>query len=103
MIRVSVLYPNGEGSKFDMDYYCTKHIPMVQEKLGAACKGVTVEQGIGGAEPESSAPFAALCHLLIDSIEDFHAAFGLHGVTFMEDVPNYTNIQPVIQISIVRI
>ena len=51
MIRVSVLYPNNEGSNFDMDYYCNKHIPMVKDKLGAACKGVAVDQGMGGAAP----------------------------------------------------
>jgi len=46
MIKVSVLYPNNEGSKFDMSYYCNSHIPMVQEKLGKVCKGVAVEQGV---------------------------------------------------------
>ena len=51
MIKVSVLYPNEEGKKFDMEYYCDKHIPMVQQKLGGACKRVAVEQGLGGAEP----------------------------------------------------
>jgi len=33
MIKVSVFYPNTEGKKFDMAYYCNKHIPMVQQKL----------------------------------------------------------------------
>jgi hypothetical protein len=45
MIKVSVLYPNNEGSKFDMSYDCNSHIPMVLEKLGKVCKGVAVEQG----------------------------------------------------------
>jgi hypothetical protein len=31
MIKVSVLYPNSEGKKFDMGYYCSKHMPMVQQ------------------------------------------------------------------------
>jgi len=43
MIKVNVFYPNEEGKKFDMEYYCNKHIPMVQQKLGAAVKGVSVE------------------------------------------------------------
>jgi len=30
MIKVSVLYPNEKGKKFDMDYYGTKHLPLVQ-------------------------------------------------------------------------
>ena len=45
MIKVSVLYPNDEGKTFDMEYYCNKHIPMVREKLGAACKDVDVDYG----------------------------------------------------------
>ena len=65
MIKVSVLYPAGEAAKFDMDYYCKRHMPMVQEKLGAA----------------------------------FQAAFAPHAATIMGDIPNYTNVQPVIQIS----
>jgi uncharacterized protein (TIGR02118 family) len=103
MIKVSVLYPNTEGSNFDMDYYCNKHMPMAREKLGAACKGIAVEQGLGGAVPGTPAPFAAMGHLLFDSMQDFQTAFGPHAATFMEDIPNYTNIQPVIQISSVLI
>ncbi len=30
MIKVSVFYPNQEGSKFDMAYYCASHMPMVR-------------------------------------------------------------------------
>jgi len=63
MIKVSVLYPNNEGSKFDMSYYCNSHIPMVQEKLGKACKGVAVEQGVSGATPGSRPAFIAMGHL----------------------------------------
>jgi uncharacterized protein (TIGR02118 family) len=99
MIKVSVLYPNEEGKKFDMDYYCKSHIPMVQEKLGAALKGGAVEQGLSGAEPGSPATYVAMGHLLFDSVEAFQSAFGPHAETIMADVPNYTDIQPVFQIS----
>ena len=66
MIKVSVLYPNNEGSKFDMSYYCNTHIPMVQEKLGKACKGVAVEQGVSGATPGSRPAFVAMGHLYFE-------------------------------------
>jgi uncharacterized protein (TIGR02118 family) len=103
MIKVSVFYPNNEGAKFDIDYYCNKHIPMVRQKLGVACKTAAVEQGIAGATPGSRPAFIALGHLYFDSVEAFQTAFGPHAEAIMADIPNYTDIQPTIQISDVKI
>ena len=103
MIKVSVFYANTEGSKFDMGYYCNSHIPMVQQKLGAACKGAAVEQGLSGATPGSRPAFIAMGHLYFESLADFQAAFGAHAAAIMADIPNYTDIQPTIQISEVKI
>jgi len=103
MIKVSVLYPNNDGSKFDMSYYCNSHVPMVQEKLGRACNSVAVEQGVSGATSESRPAFIAMGHLYFDSVADFQSAFGPHAKTIMADIPNYTDIQPTIQVSEVRI
>lgn len=103
MIKVSVFYPNEEGKKFDMEYYCNNHIPMLQQKLGAALKGGFVEQGLGGIVPGSRATYIAMGHLLFDSVEAFQTAFGPHAKSIMGDIPNYTDIQPTIQISEVKI
>jgi uncharacterized protein (TIGR02118 family) len=103
MIKVSVLYPAGGTAKFDMDYYCKSHIPMVQEKLGAACKSVAVEQGLAGAAAGAPPAFVAMGHLYFDSVAEFQAAFSQHAEAIMGDIPNYTNVQPVIQISEVKI
>jgi uncharacterized protein (TIGR02118 family) len=102
MIKVSVLYPNGADTKFDMDYYLTKHIPMVKQKLGSACKSVAVEEGIEGDAPAATATYVAMAHLAFDSIDAFQAAFGPHAETIMGDIPNYTNTQPTVQISQVK-
>src|SRR5487761_1923247 len=51
MIKVSVVYPHSEGKAFDMKYYCEKHMPMVKQKLGSACKSIAVDQGIAGGAP----------------------------------------------------
>ncbi len=102
MIKVSVFYPAGDGKKFDMDYYCKSHMPMVQEKLGAACKSMAVEQGLGGAAPGAPPAYAAMGHLYFDSVGDFQSAFAPHAEKIMADVPNYTNIQPIIQVSEVK-
>jgi uncharacterized protein (TIGR02118 family) len=103
MIKVSVFYPNNNGTKFNMDYYCKSHIPMVQQKLGAACKGVAVEHGLSGATPGSRPAFVAMGHLYFDSAEAFQAAFGPHAQEIMADIPNYTDIQPTIQVSEVKL
>lgn len=99
MIKVSVLYPNDDGSKFDMEYYLEKHMPMVQEKLGDACKKTDVDQGLSGAEPGSKPIYIAMSHLYFDSLESFQNCFGPNAMEIIADIPNYTNTQPVIQIS----
>jgi uncharacterized protein (TIGR02118 family) len=103
MIKVTVVYPNSFGSHFDIRYYCNTHIPRVGRLLGPARKGVAVEHGIAGAAPGSPAPFLAIGQLQFDSVEAFQSAFGSHSQEIMGDVPNYTNIQPVIQISEVKL
>ena len=99
MIKVSVLYPNIEGKKFDMDYYCNTHLPMVGELIGDALKGATVEKGLGGAIPGSKATYIAMGNMYYKSIEEFQTAFGPHAKQIMGDLPNFTDIEPVIQIS----
>src|SRR5436309_2899691 len=88
MVKISVLYPHKGGSAF---------------KLGAACKGIAVEQGIAGGAPESQPTYAAMGHLLFDSMESFQAAFVPHAATIMADIPNYSAIQPIVQISEVKL
>ena|SRR6516225_1988186 len=99
MIKVSVLYPNGANTKFDMNYYLAKYIPMVRQKLGSACKNVAVDEGLAGGAPGAAATYVALA---FDSINTFQAAFGPHAEAIMSDIPNYTNVQPVVQISEVK-
>jgi uncharacterized protein (TIGR02118 family) len=103
MVKISVFYPYKGGSNFNMSYYVNKHIPMVQKKLGSACKGVTVEQGMAGGAPGSQPTYSAMGHLLFDSVESFQAAFGPHATTIMADIPNYSTVQPIIQISEVKL
>ena len=102
MVKVSVLYPNSDAAKFDMNYYLTSHMPMVKQKLGAACKSMAVEQGIAGGGPGQPATYIAMGHLYFDTVEAFQAAFGPHAPAIMADIPNYTNTQPTVQISDVK-
>jgi uncharacterized protein (TIGR02118 family) len=102
MIKVGVFYPNNASSKFDMKYYLEKHIPMVQQKIGPALKHVTVEQGVAGATPGAPMTYKVICHLSFDSVDAFQQAFGANAPAIMGDIPNYTDIQPIVQISEVK-
>jgi uncharacterized protein (TIGR02118 family) len=103
MIKVSVLYPSGAGATFDMEYYVDRHMPMVRSKLGTACRDVAVEQGMSGMTPGSAPLYACMGHLYFDSVEAFVTAWGPHAAAIVGDVPNYTNIQPTVQISEVKL
>ena len=103
MIRITVLYPSGNGIKFDMNYYTSKHMPMVKQKCGPACKSIAADLGVGGGQPGSPAPYVAIGYLTFDSVESFQTAFAPHAAEIMGDIPNYTNAQPVIQISDVKL
>jgi len=103
MIKVSVFYPAGPNTKFDMKYYVERHMPMVQRLVGSSLKGMMVEQGVSGLQPGSPATYAAMGHLLFDSVEAFQSNFGPHTAAIVGDIPNYTNTQPIIQISEVKL
>jgi uncharacterized protein (TIGR02118 family) len=99
MIKVSVMYPNKPGSRFDHAYYRDKHMPLVKARMGAACKTYTVDKGMAGGTPGSAPTYVGMCHIFCDSVEAFQAGFGPHAQEIMGDIPNYTDLQPVIQIS----
>lgn len=93
VIKVSILYPNPENCRFDFDYYCKSHLPMVKARLGNACQGIAVDKGIAG-ESGSPAPFVAAVHLFFESAEAFQRSFDPNAKEILADTPNYTNVQP---------
>ena len=103
MIKVTVYYPNGKNAKFDIEYYCNTHMPLVRRLVGSALKEVSVDKGISGEEPGSAPPYIAMGHLTFESIESFQSSFGPHMQEISEDIPKYTNVEPKIQISEVKL
>lgn len=97
--KVTILYPNGEGSAFDMDYYETKHMPMVAGFLGENLKFYEIDKGISGRTTNDKPPFAAVGYFYINNIEEYGKAISEHRDEVINDFKNYTNIQPVVQIS----
>ncbi len=101
MYNISVIYPPKEGYHFDFDYYLNTHMPRSIELLSVApgFHRISVEQGVSIETPELKSSFVAMCHFYFDSPEAFMTAFMPHAQELQSDIPNYTNIEPVIQIN----
>lgn len=99
MIKVSVMYPNTPGARFDHDYYRDKHLPLLKERMGKYCQYYSIDRGIAGDTPDAPATYIGMCHIFCDSAEDFQAGFGPHASEILGDIKNYTDLTPVLQLS----
>ena len=76
MIKVTILYPNAEGKKFDMDYYSTKHMPMLASLFGDSMKLYEIDKGIAGRTPTDPIPYLAIGYLYFDKLSAYQNSFG---------------------------
>ena len=99
MFKVNVMYPYTEGARFDHEYYRDTHMPLVASKLGSACEYYTVEKGMTGRTPDDPPAYVAICAFICKSLEGYAAAMQANAAEIVGDIPNYTDIAPVMQIS----
>jgi uncharacterized protein (TIGR02118 family) len=99
LIKVSVMYPYAEGKTFNMEYYETKHMPMVARFLGSNLVKYTIEKGIASGIPNQPLPFMAIGTFYVKNLSDYQAAIGPNRDAIRADFSNYTNISPVILVS----
>jgi uncharacterized protein (TIGR02118 family) len=101
MVKISAIYPGSITDHFDWDYYTGKHIPLCLQLIGThpGFRGVSVERGLSGAAPGVPAAFLGMCHFSFATAEDLSEAFAPHAATLQADVANFTDIQPVLQVS----
>jgi len=64
-----------------------------------ASQATAVEKGLTSAAPGVAPSLIALWHQPFDFIESFQAWFGVHLKEIVAGVANYTNMQPIIQLS----
>jgi uncharacterized protein (TIGR02118 family) len=94
---VSVAYPQKAGGTFDFEYYVRTHVPLVARLVGANAVKAEVRRGV--ASPDGSAPhFVCLANFWIKSPQEFQATLARHGSEIMGDIPNFTNLQPILQV-----
>lgn len=99
MVKVSVFYPYLQDSRFDFEYYTEVHISHSIELLSAhpGFKGAIIERGVGGEKPGSPPTYIAMSHFQFESLEAFMEAFAPHAKAIQDDIPNFTNIDPIVQ------
>jgi uncharacterized protein (TIGR02118 family) len=103
MICCCIIYPRTATSRFDVDYYLDRHMPMTLRLLSPALKGATVETGVASTVESVPPAHAAVCRLLFDSIDAFMSAFAPHAATLQSDIANYTDVVPLIQFNEVKL
>lgn len=99
LIKVSVMYPYAEGKTFNMEYYETKHMPMVAGYLGTNLVKYTIEKGLSSGIPNQPLPYMAIGTFYVKSLADYQAAIAPNRDAIRADFANYTNIAPVILVS----
>lgn len=92
MRYVTVTYPNKDGATFDFQYYMEKHIPMATAMFGAA---IEVRKGV--ASLAGAPAFLCIAAIPIRSVEEFQAVMAQRGGELLADIPNYTNVEPIVQ------
>lgn len=99
LIKISVMYPFAEGKTFDMNYYETKHMPMVAGYLGTNLVKYTIEKGLASGIPNAPLPFMAIGTFYVKSLSEYQAAIAPNRDAIRQDFANYTNVAPVILVS----
>ena len=94
---VTVMYPGGSGTRFDMDYYLGRHMPLVRERwTPMGLKEARVVKGAGTPDG-GPAPFQVMALLTWDSVDSFKKAAERDGAEIFGDIPNFTDTQPSVQ------
>ena len=99
MVLVSVLYPAQPGARFDERYYLDRHIPLVRRHWeGMGLSEVRLLRGTGTPTGEA-APRRVIALLSFASAAALAEAVAAHGAEIFADIPNFTDVTPVVQVN----
>lgn len=99
MFKVSVMYPNQENTRFDFEYYRTKHMDLVMRHLTPfGLVRTEVLKGISGGG-DQPAPYICIGNLYFDSANGYEKGVAATGGVLRADIAKFTDITPIRQIS----
>ncbi|KAH6866239.1 hypothetical protein B0T10DRAFT_468057 [Thelonectria olida] len=93
---VTVVFPNESDAKYDIDYYVTKHMPLIQERWGkygvTSWSATKFTDGLDGSP--SLYAFGSVVNW--DNADQVKTAFaGPEVAEIMGDVPHFSNKQAI--------
>ena len=91
-VSLQVLYPIGDGTTFDYDYYLNTHMPLVGKCIGEHIQSTLVTKGVAGG-PDTAAGYHAIATIVFADQSAMDSAMPNIGPA-VEDIPNFTNAQP---------
>lgn len=97
MISILVLYANSPGSRFDLDYYTSRHLPLVRrllEPMGMRSLTYVKERAPDSATLPQA--YRLIAELRFDDMASTQAALAAHGPETQADISNFTDVAPVI-------
>jgi uncharacterized protein (TIGR02118 family) len=99
LIKVSIMYPYAEGKTFNMEYYETKHMPMVAKFLGSNLIKYTIDKGVASGIPNTPLSYMAIGSFYVKDLAAYNSAIAPNIAAIRSDFANYTNVAPIILVS----
>ena len=91
-VSLQVIYPTGEGTTFNFEYYTTKHMEVVGSCMGPHIDSYVIAKGLAGG-PDTPPGYHLIATILCKDQAAMDAMLAAAGPA-VEDIPNFTNVQP---------
>jgi uncharacterized protein (TIGR02118 family) len=91
---LTILYPNQEGVRWDVDYYVKHHMPLIMRLYGRrAIKRFELRKG-DAAQMGGPPKYIGSINIYIQNQKAFDAAGAKHTKALVDDVPNFSSVMP---------
>jgi len=91
-VSLQVLYPIGDKTRFDYDYYLATHMDLVGKYMGPHIERTLVTKGKAGG-PDAPPAFYAVATIVFRDQDAMTAAMKV-SAPVLADIPNFTDVQP---------
>lgn len=98
MLRMTVLYPKKDDTRFDWEYYQDRHMALVDERFGShMARDPEVTRGVS-LVPKGDPAFVCTATMYFADRDALNAALQAGGMDIPNDIPNFTDAQPIMQL-----